>query len=241
MPSLPEQAPRLSLVVPTLQEAAGIEEFLGSLLEAADALGDVETIVVDDASSDGTAELARARLGDRGRVVVRSGPRGLSASVLEGWRQARGRVLGVMDADGSHPPALLGELLAAIEERGADVALASRYVPGGGTEGWPLRRRLTSALAARLGRTLVRVRDPMSGFLLFRREVIEGVDLDPIGWKIALEVLCRGRYDRVEEVPFVFRDRARGSSKLGARVVGETLRQCARLRAHLWARGVGRR
>ena len=97
--------------------------------------------------------------------------------------------------------------------------LEFRQAPGGGTEGWPLQRRLISRFASGLARSLVEANDPLSGFFLMRREVIDGVELDPCGWKIALEVLVRGRYDRVAEVPFVFRDRAYGSSKLTKKVV----------------------
>ncbi|MCO5168969.1 MAG: polyprenol monophosphomannose synthase [Planctomycetes bacterium] len=229
-----ERRPTLRLVVPTLREAHGIEAFLAALLPVARALG-AEVVVVDDRSEDGTADLARAavaRLGaaDLARVVVRAGPRGLSASVLEGWAGATAPLLGVMDADLSHPPDLLPRLVEEVEA-GADVAIASRYVPGGGVEGWPLRRRVVSRAASLLGRTVVTARDPLSGFFVLRREVIEGVALRPRGWKIALEVLARGRVARVAQVPFVFRDRAWGRSKFGPRAVVDFLAHLARLHA----------
>lgn len=241
MSSVPEPAPRLSLVIPTLNEAAGIVAFLDALLAVTAGMGEVEVLVVDDASGDGTAALARERLGDAGRVIERRGPRSLAWSVIEGWERARGAVLGVMDADLSHPPELLPRLLGEIEAGGVDVALASRYARGGGTEGWPRRRQLTSRFASSLARSLVSVQDPLSGYLLFRREVIEGVALHPIGWKIALEVLVRGRYAGVAEVPFVFRDRAYGASKLCSRVVLDYLRHLGRLRLHMLRKGRLRR
>jgi dolichol-phosphate mannosyltransferase len=230
-------------VVPTLEEEAGIEAFLDALLLVLDGpLGEVpsEVLILDDASRDRTAELARARLGPRGRVVVRGSLPGLSRAVIEGWRLARGRVLGVMDADLSHPPALLPALLDAIED-GADLAVATRYMPGGGTEGWPLRRQLVSRTASALARTLVRARDPLSGYLLVRREVIEGVELDPTGWKVGLDLLVRGRHARVTEVPYVFHDRTAGVSKFGRQAAHEFLRHCARLRWHLTTQGRLRR
>ncbi len=227
--------------MPTLNEAEGITAFLDAALDVTASIGGIEIIIADDASEDGTAELARERLGEHGQVLVRSGPRSLARSVIDGWAIARGAVLGVMDADLSHPPSLLVPLLSAIEDRGADVALASRYVSGGGTEGWPFQRRLTSRVASGLARTLVRVHDPLSGYLLMRRQVIEGVELDPLGWKIALEVLVRGNYDRVEEVPFTFRDRACGASKLSSKVMLDYLKHVARLRGHLLLRGRLRR
>src|SRR5690606_12036707 len=157
----------LRLVVPTLREAYGIDAFLAALVPVAREV-DAEVVVVDDDSEDGTAEVARAaiaRLGadDVARVVVRQGPTRLSAAVLEGWAGATAPLLGVMDADLSHPPALLRRLVEEVGGGGADVAIASRYVAGGGVEGWPLRRRIVSRAASLIGRTLVRARDPLSG------------------------------------------------------------------------------
>lgn len=234
-------SPALHLVVPTLEEAHGIEAFLDAVAPHLDAL-DARLLVVDDRSRDGTAELARrraARSGGRIEVIERDGPRGLARSVLEGWgRDAAAPVLGVMDADLSHPPELLVDLLARVHA-GADVALATRYMPGGGVEGWPLGRRVVSRAAGALARTLVDARDPLSGFMLFRREVIAGVELRPHGWKVALEVLARGRWSRLDEVPYTFRDRWRGRSKFGPRAVAQYLLHLGRLQASRAARRLG--
>lgn len=225
-----EPIPRLSLVVPTLNEAVAIEGFLAAVLPVLGPL-EAELILVDDRSADGTAALAARRLEASAvphRIIVREGPPSLGLSVIEGWRQARAPVLGVMDADLSHPPELLPELLREVEA-GAEVAFATRYMDGGGTEGWPWPRRTASRVASGLARTLVRARDPLSGFFLLRREVLDGVELSPRGWKIGLEVLCRGRWDRLAEVPYVFRDRFQGKSKFGRRVVLDYLIHVARL------------
>lgn len=225
-----EPSPRLSLVVPTLNEAVAIEGFLAAVLPVLGPLG-AELILVDDRSADGTAALAARRLEASAvphRIIVREGPPSLGLSVIEGWRQARAPVLGVMDADLSHPPELLPDLLREVEA-GAEVAFATRYMDGGGTEGWPWPRRTASRVASGLARTLVRARDPLSGFFLLRREVLAGVELSPRGWKIGLEVLCRGRWDRLAEVPYVFRDRFQGKSKFGRRVVLDYLIHVARL------------
>ncbi len=239
-PATARPTPSLRLVVPTLREAYGVDAFLAALLPVAREVG-AEVVVVDDDSEDGTATVARAAItrleaDDIARVVVRRGPRGLSAAVLEGWRGARAPLLGVMDADLSHPPGLLPRLLDEVRG-GADVAIASRYVPGGGVEGWPLRRRLVSRAASLVGRTLVAARDPLSGFFVVRRDLVEGVALRPRGWKIALEVLARGRPARVAQVPFVFRDRAWGRSKFGPRAVVDFLLHVARLHADRVRRG----
>lgn len=229
------RAVTLGLVVPTLREAHGIDAFLTALVPVAREVG-AEVLVVDDRSEDDTAGVARAavaRLGAEGivRVVVRDGPRGLSAAVLDGWAQLRAPLLGVMDADLSHPPDLLPRLVDELLSGRADVAIASRYVPGGGVEGWPLRRRLVSRAASLLARPLVAARDPLSGFFVLRRELLEGVRLRPRGWKIALEVLARTRPTRLAQVPFVFRDRAWGRSKFGPRAVVDYLLHLARLHA----------
>jgi len=233
--------PRLSIVVPTLNEATGIGALISGLLEATAPLGGVEVLVMDDRSVDDTVAIARAALGGHGRVVVRDPPGGLSRSVIDGWRRAEGRVVGVMDADLSHPPHVIPRLLAAIEEGGADLAVGTRYMPGGGIRGWSLQRHAASQAATRIARTLVRARDPLSGFLLLRREVIAGIELDPTGWKITLDVLVRGRWSHLAEVPYVFADRAVGESKFGGGAVREFLEHATRLRVHLLKQGRLRR
>ncbi len=158
------------------------------------------------------------------RVVRRAGKAGLASAVVAGFAAAKGDTLVVMDADLSHPPELVPRLLAAIEG-GADLAIGSRYVKGGGAMDWPLRRRVVSRVACLMGNVLVPVRDSTSGFFALRRSVIEGVKLNPIGFKIGFEVMARGRYRRAIEVPYVFRDREHGESKFGQREIGQYLIQ----------------
>jgi dolichol-phosphate mannosyltransferase len=184
-----------------------------------------ELIVVDDGSPDGTADLAESYADVHPiRVVRRPGKAGLASAVLAGFAQARGDVLVVMDADLSHPPEALPRLAAAIQE-GADLAVGSRYVTGGGTEDWPLRRRVVSRAACLLGNVLVPIRDCTSGFFAIRRSALDGVRLNPIGFKIGFEVMARARYKKVVEVPYVFRDRELGKSKFGRREIGQYLVQ----------------
>jgi dolichol-phosphate mannosyltransferase len=178
-------------------------------------------VVVDDNSPDGTGELAETLSRDYPlKVVHRSGRAGLASAVVAGFEQAEKAVLGVMDADLQHPPEAIPLLLARIAE-GADVVIASRYTPGGGTVGWSLGRRFISWGARRLSHLVLppvkKVSDPLSGFFLLRRGVIEGVNLRPTGYKILLEILIRGKYSRVEEVPYLFENRKQGRSNLGLR------------------------
>ena len=184
-----------------------------------------ELIVVDDGSPDGTADLAESYAREHPvRVIRRPGKAGLASAVLAGFGQARGDVLAVMDADLSHPPEALPRLADAIEH-GADLAVGSRYVTGGGTEDWPLRRRVVSRVACLIGNVLVPVRDCTSGFFAIRRSALDGVKLNPIGFKIGFEVMARGRYKKAVEVPYVFRDRELGKSKFGRREIFQYLVQ----------------
>jgi len=222
-------------VVPTYNERENVGPLIERLHRSLAGL-DYEVLVVDDGSPDGTAEAALEcgrRLGAPVRVLVRPGRLGLSSAVLDGARAARGEVVCVMDADLQHPPELIPSMLEALRSTGADIVVASRYVEGGGVEGWSPLRRLMSLAATLLARLLVPrargVRDPMSGFFMFRRRVVEGVELRPRGFKVLLELLARGRWSRAVEVPYVFRPRERGCSKMGARTIAEYLAQLSAL------------
>jgi dolichol-phosphate mannosyltransferase len=188
-----------------------------------------ELIIVDDGSPDGTADLAESYADVHPvRVIRRPGKAGLASAVLAGFTQARGDVLLVMDADLSHPPEAVPKLVSAIES-GADLAVGSRYVSGGGTEDWPLKRRIVSRAACLMGNTLVPIRDCTSGFFAIRKSAIDGVKLNPIGFKIGFEVMARGRYKKAVEIPYVFRDRELGKSKFGRREILQYLVQLAQV------------
>lgn len=180
---------------------------------------------MDDDSPDGTAELSQSLAANHPiRVVRRAAKAGLASAVVAGFSQAKGDVLVVMDADLSHPPEVVPQLLDALAGN-ADLAVGSRYVAGGGTMDWPLRRRVVSRVACLIGNVLVPVRDCTSGFFAMRRTVVDGARLNPIGFKIGFEVIARGRYRKVVEVPYVFRDRELGRSKFGRREVLQYLMQ----------------
>lgn len=223
----------LSLVIPTYNERKSLEVLFPRLQIVADQLSiPVEYIVVDDNSPDGTAEYAAAyeMTGTANlRVVKRAGKLGLASAVIEGWRASRGELLGVIDADGSHDVSIIPEMVQALLEGPAEVAVGSRYIAGGGMGDWPLSRQIISRVAVYLGSFLCPAKDVTSGFLICRREILEGVTLDPIGFKIGLEVMVRGRYKTFTEVPYVFADRQKGSSKLGMREILAYLVQLGRL------------
>jgi dolichol-phosphate mannosyltransferase len=210
----------LSVVVPTYNEAGSVTG-LAERLHTALAGREWELVIVDDGSPDRTADVAAA-LAPRipTNVVRRAGKAGLASAVVAGFQAARGDILVVMDADLSHPPETVPALIDAIE-RGADLAVGSRYVRGGGVMDWPLKRRVVSRIACLMGNALVPVRDATSGFFALRRSVIEGVTLNPIGFKIGFEVIARGRYKTAVEVPYTFRDRELGASKFGRREIAQ--------------------
>ncbi len=197
------------MVVPTYNEVGSLRQLVPRLASAL-AMRSWELIVVDD--------------GHPVRVVRRPGKAGLASAVLAGFAQARGDVLVVMDADLSHPPEAVPRLVSAIDD-GADLAVGSRYGAGGGTEDWPLKRRVVSRAACLLGNVLVPIRDCTSGFFAIRRSALDGVRLNPIGFKIGFEVMARARYTRAVEIPYVFRDRELGKSKFGRREVMQYLVQ----------------
>jgi dolichol-phosphate mannosyltransferase len=153
-------------------------------------------------------------------VIRRRGDKGLATAVIAGWQTARGALLGVMDGDLQHPPEVLPVLLRSILDSQTDIVVASRNMAGGGVSEWkPIRRLIAwgarSIAILMLPGVVKSVRDPMSGYFLMKRAVIESVVLRPVGYKILLEVLARGKYKAVLEVPYVFEERKKGKSKLG--------------------------
>lgn len=229
---------RASVIVPTYNEAENIVPFVDDVLQTLWSRGvDAEVLVVDDDSPDGTWRIAREEFrGGRVRVIRRTDERGLGSAVVRGIREAQGELCAVMDADYQHPPAAVGHLLEAFDvATDVDVAVGSRYCPGGGIDGWSQTRRLVSwagAMVARLsvGRTWS-ISDPMSGFFAVRRSAVAGRldDLEPDGYKILLEILARMDPRHVVEVPYTFQERRAGESKLTTAESARFLRHVTRL------------
>lgn len=217
----------ISIVVPTYNERDNILPLVERLSKTLSG-HNYEILLVDDSSKDGTIDTAAA-LAEKYpvKVLVRSNERGLATAVLHGLQYAKGDIIGVMDADLQHPPEINSALLKAIED-GADMAVASRYVKGGGCPNWGLTRRIISKGALSLAHVFLpnsrKVKDPMSGFFMFKRDKIEGASFKPIGYKILLEMLVMGKFEKVVEVPFIFEDRSSGRSKMKARQQIEYLR-----------------
>lgn len=228
----PDRGPDVTVVVPTYREAENLPRLVWRLALALDGAGlTAEILIVDDDSPDRTAEVCRGLAGVFPvRLIVRRGERGLATAVLRGLREARGRTLVVMDADLSHPPEAIPKLVAALDG-GADFAIGSRYVAGGSVDAdWGRFRRLNSKAATLLARGLTSARDPLAGFFALRRETFRQCrGLDPVGYKIGLELLVKSGARLVSEVPIAFRDRTRGDSKLTAAQQWLYLRHLGRL------------
>lgn len=225
--------PLTSIIVPTYDEEMNLPLLLPRLQAAmAEAGYPLEVIVADDSRSDATqaaAEQAFAEHGITGTVLRRTENRGLSPAVIDGFGAAAGEILGVIDADLSHPPELVPKMIAAILDRGAELAIGSRYVPGGGVKEWPFKRRLASKVACWMAFPVTRVHDATAGFFLFQKAIIAGVPLSAAGFKIGLEIFVKGNYRTRAEVPFVFADREYGQSKLGGKVIVQYLFHVMRL------------
>lgn len=230
---------QFSLVIPTYNEGRNIAALVKHLSQLLDpVLPDrYELIVVDDDSPDRTWEVAQALTVNypQLRVMRRQSERGLSTAVIRGWQVAHGEILGVIDGDLQHPPEVLLKLLAEIEQ-GADLAVASRHVEGGGVSEWSPVRRFLSRGAQVLGLLILpnvvgRVSDPMSGYFLVHRRAIADQSLNPMGYKILLEVLGRGNVQQVAEVGYVFQERQAGESKVTWRQYVDYLLHLAKLRS----------
>ncbi len=220
---------RALVVLPTYQEAENIVEVLRRLRAAAPG---ADVLVVDDSSPDGTAAMAKAIAHELGHidVLVRPGKSGLGSAYRAGFTEGLARgydVLVEMDSDLSHDPARLPTLLRAVEA-GADLALGSRYVPGGSIPNWPFHRRWLSKSGNRYADVLLRlsVRDATSGFRAYAAEALRAIDLESVradgyGFQIEMAYRVAGNGGRVVELPIEFVDREKGTSKMSSRIAIE--------------------
>jgi dolichol-phosphate mannosyltransferase len=222
-------APDVSLIIPTYNEKANIAPLVEAVRSA---LGDIpwEIIIVDDDSPDQTfAEVSRlARDEPRLRCLRRVGRRGLSSAVIEGALVANGSAIAVMDADFQHDERILKQMYEKLTSTGADIVVATRYADGGGIGEWDARRAKMSDFATRMAGMLVgnQTSDPMSGFFMVRREIFASViyDLSQQGYKILLDIISSSHTPlKIEEVPYVFRTRQEGESKISIMVLAQFL------------------
>jgi dolichol-phosphate mannosyltransferase len=222
---------RTLVVLPTYEEADNIADVLRRLRAA---VPGADVLVIDDSSPDGTADIAEAAAHELGSVdvTVRPGKAGLGSAYRDGFRE--GLLLGYdvlveMDSDLSHDPSALPALLDAVEN-GNDLAIGSRYVPGGSIPHWPIHRRSLSRWGNRYSSWMLRlaVRDSTSGFRAYRAEALDRIELDKVradgyGFQIEMAYRVARLGGRLAEVPIEFRDRERGNSKMSSRIIAEAL------------------
>jgi len=236
--------------MPTYNEAENLAGIAAAVLAA---LPNVTLLVVDDASPDGTGELADelAAVESRIRVRHRSSKQGLGPAYLDGFQVALdggADVLVQMDADWSHDPATLPDLVGPIADDQADLVIGSRYVPGGGVVDWALARRLISRAGSLFARTVLRLtpHDLTGGFKAWRAGSLQAIPFDGIhagGYVFQIEMTFRASRlgARIKEIPITFRDRRLGESKMSRRIIGEALIVVLQLRwDELRGRGAGR-
>jgi dolichol-phosphate mannosyltransferase len=221
----------VSIVLPTYEEAENLPIIIPEICEVLSQAGiRGEVIVVDDDSPDGTANIAE-KLAENNpvKVILRKSERGLASAVLTGFKASQAKVCLVMDADGSHPVEKLPEMIGPLLSDQADICVGSRNVKGGSSANWPWYRRLISKTAGILSFGLSKMTDPTSGFMGIRRELLEGLKLDPIGWKVVLEIVVKASPCRIIEIPITFLDRNLGRSKMSMQAQLSYIRHLYRL------------
>ncbi|MDI9633329.1 MAG: polyprenol monophosphomannose synthase [Methanolinea sp.] len=219
----------MTVLVPTYNERENVESIISAVNQVFARSGiRGHILVVDDNSSDGTIDIVKSLI-PRYRnlsLLVRHENHGLSPSLYDGFSLSPSDYIQCIDCDFSHPPELIPEFYRCLKEENRDIVIGSRYIPGGGSVNWPLIRRILSYGAAVLGRFVIPVvHDSGSGFFAINRRVLEGASLAPRGFRMGFEILGKGNWNSVKEIPFIFRNRNQGKSKLKPRIILQFLIQ----------------
>jgi len=209
---------KVSIIVPTYNERENISKLLNrifSIFRKNKINGEV--IIVDDNSPDGTGLLAKKLIKKYRnlKVLHRKEKMGLSSAILDGLKIMNGKILGVMDADLSHPPEMIPLMLDIMKNENADFVIGSRYVRGGKIKGWDFYRKTVSKVGTLLSKIFTNVKDPMSGFFLIKSKCVKGIQFNPTGFKICLEFIIKANYNKIIEVPITFIERKKGKTKIG--------------------------
>ncbi|MXY61573.1 MAG: glycosyltransferase family 2 protein [Cenarchaeum sp. SB0665_bin_23] len=229
--------PQVSIILPTYNESQNILRILHSIEKSIPDAISAQTIVVDDNSPDGTGriveEYLRNMIGTVGytvEIIHRRAKTSLGSAILHGIQHARGDTIIVMDSDFSHPPNIIPKLIEALRTR-CDIVVASRYIRGGKIDGWPVKRKIISRFGTIIAKNVLNIKaaDPMSGFFAFRKNLLEGIIFDGLGFKILMEILVKVQGARIVEIPYTFQDRERGDSKLNGNVIKEYCKSIWRL------------
>ena len=232
---------QISIIIPTYNESENIIKILHSIGEILPKNIPTQAIVVDDNSPDGTGKLVDDYLKNVKKIadytieiIHRKAKDGLGSAILKGIQQAKGDTIVVMDSDFSHPPQIIPKLIESIKKYQYDIAVASRYINGGKIQGWSFKRKFMSKFATLIAKKGLGIdtKDPMSGFFAFKRNIIKGLNIDAIGYKILLEILVKTRDVNIKEIPYTFQDRELGDSKLTTKTIIDYCRSVWKLYRH---------
>jgi dolichol-phosphate mannosyltransferase len=224
----------VSIVVPTFNESENVRELTRRINASMVGTGYSYEIWFIDDSTDSTPEVLweLSEVHPEVRYIHRTTNKGLGTAVVEGFQRAKAKYLVVMDADLQHPPELIPTIIDRLND-GIDVVIPSRFIEGGSDGGLNLFRKFVSWTARTIARVSIHklrnISDCTGGFFGVRRNVVEGANLDPIGWKILIEVLVKGKYSRVHEIPYGFESRTAGESKMSLREQWNFLRHIVKL------------
>ncbi|MDH3695882.1 MAG: glycosyltransferase family 2 protein [Nitrosopumilus sp.] len=229
---------QISIIIPTYNESENIIKILHTIGEILPKNVPTQAIVVDDNSPDGTGKLVEDYLKNVKKmahytieIIHRKAKDGLGSAILKGIQQAKGDTIVVMDSDFSHPPQIILKLIESIKKYQYDIAVASRYIKGGKIQGWSVKRKFMSKFATLIAKKGLGIdtKDPMSGFFAFKRNIIKGLNIDAIGYKILLEILVKTKNVNIKEIPYTFQDRELGSSKLSIKTIFDYYRSVWKL------------
>ena len=229
---------QVSIIIPTYNESRNIIQILKSIGENLPKNLTAEAIVVDDNSPDSTGKIVEEYLknvkkiaGYTMNIIHRTSKNGLSSAILSGIQRAKGDTIVVMDSDFSHPPHIIPKMIESLKKYQCDMVIASRYISGGKTNGWTLKRKLMSKVATLIAKKGlgVKTKDPMSGFFAFKKNILKGINFDAIGYKILLEILVKKSGINVKEIPYTFENRSFGSSKLDRSTVTDYFKSAWKL------------
>ena len=219
---------QISIIIPTYNESQNIINILKSIGSNLPKNILTQAIIVDDNSPDGTGKIVEDYLknlkkiaGYTIEIIHRKAKDGLGSAILNGIQHAKGDTIVVMDSDFSHPPQIIPKLIESVKKYKFDIAVASRYIKGGNIQGWSLKRKIMSKFATLIAKKGLGIdaKDPMSGFFAFKKNILNGLNIDAIGYKILLEILVKTKNVTITEIPYTFQDRELGSSKLNLKII----------------------
>jgi dolichol-phosphate mannosyltransferase len=227
------QNPKISIILPTFNESKNIIEILKQIKNSLPKNIISQTIIVDDNSPDGTGKIVEEYIQNFKKItnhtidiIHRTTKTGLSSAIFNGIQKATGETIVVMDADQSHPPQIIPQMIENLKKSHYDIVIASRYVKGGHIKDWTLTRKIISKIATKIAKTFLNIepKDPMSGYFAFKKNILKNSKFDLIGYKILLEMIVKTKDAKILEIPYTFTDRKIGQSKLDTKTIFDYLK-----------------